>query len=91
MKTQNVIVEKSFNFSLLVIALYKKLVESHEYVLSKQLLRCATSVGANVEEALAGQSKRDFIAKMSIASKGSQGDKVLASLIRKKWVYRLRF
>lgn len=69
MKAQNIIVEKSFKFSLLVIALYKKLVESNEYVLSKQILRSGTSIGANVEEAIAGQSRRDFIAKMSIASK----------------------
>jgi four helix bundle protein len=69
MKTQNIIVEKSFNFSLSVIILYKKLIEVHEYVLSKQVLRSATSIGANVEEAIAGQSRKDFIAKMSIASK----------------------
>ena len=50
MKTQNIIVEKSFSFSLSVIALYKKLIEVHEYVLSKQVLRSATSIGANVEE-----------------------------------------
>lgn len=68
MKTDNKILEMSFDFSLLIINLYKRLVENKEYVLSKQLLRSATSIGANVEEAIAAQSKRDFISKMSIAS-----------------------
>ena len=83
MKTQNIIVEKSFNFSLLVISLYKKLIESHEYVLSKQLLRSATSIGANVEEAIARQSRRDFIAKMSIASKEARETKYWIRLLER--------
>lgn len=62
--------ERTFNFSLLVIEFYKHLVESEkEFILSKQLLRSGTSIGANVEEAQAAQSKKDFISKMSIASK----------------------
>ena len=60
---------KSFGFSLKIISLYKKLADAKEYILSKQLLRCGTSIGANVNEASAAQSKNDFIAKMSIASK----------------------
>lgn len=66
---ENIIKQKSFHFSLAAIQLYKILLNQNEYVLSKQFLRCATSIGANVEEALAGYSKRDFAAKMSIASK----------------------
>ena len=66
---RNVIVEKSFEFSLSVIDLYRQLIDQKEYVLSKQLLRSATSIGANIEEAQAAQSKKDFIAKMSISSK----------------------
>ena len=69
MKTENKIVEMSFEFSLQVIDLYKRLVDQKEFVLSKQLLRAGTSIGANVEEATAAQSKREFITKMSIASK----------------------
>ena len=69
MKTENKILEMSFNFSLEIISLYKILVEKKEFVLSKQLLRSATSIGANVEEAIAAQSKKDFIMKMSISSK----------------------
>jgi four helix bundle protein len=61
--------KKSFEFALRIIALYQELVSHKEYVISKQLLRCGTSIGANINEASAGQSKRDFIAKMSIASK----------------------
>jgi len=68
-KGKSIIQQKSFMFALDVIELYKQLVEQKEFVLSKQLLRSGTSIGANVEEASAGQSKKDFIAKMSIASK----------------------
>jgi four helix bundle protein len=66
---KSVIREKSFSFALEIVDLFKKLQGEREYVLSKQLLRSGTSIGANVEEALAGQSRRDFLAKMAIASK----------------------
>jgi four helix bundle protein len=68
-KTENKILELTFDFSLQIIALYKELVNQKEFVLSKQLLRSGTSIGANVEEANAAQTKKDFISKMSIASK----------------------
>ena len=61
--------DKSFKFSLLIIDLYKKLIIEKEYVISKQLLKSGTSVGANIEEANAGISKKEFAHKMSIASK----------------------
>ncbi|MEX2482962.1 MAG: four helix bundle protein [Brumimicrobium sp.] len=67
---QNIIQEKSFAFAVRVIKLYKYLVEEkREYTLSKQLLRSGTSVGANIEEALGGYTKKDFRAKMSISYK----------------------
>ena len=67
---QNIVVDKSFEFAVRIVNLYKYLVREHkEYILSKQLLRCGTSIGANVAEAQRGQSKADFIAKMSIALK----------------------
>ena len=69
MKVENPIAERSFAFALQVVDIYKLLIEEREYVLSKQLLRSGTSIGANVAEATAAVSKRDFIAKMSIASK----------------------
>ena len=66
----NLIVNKSKAFALRIIKLYKYLCdEKHEYVLSKQILRSGTSVGANVKEAIRGQSKPDFYAKMNIALK----------------------
>ena len=61
--------EKSFAFAILVIRLYKVLQEQREFVVSKQLLRSGTSIGANVEEAMAAASRRDFLHKMTIASK----------------------
>ena len=66
---KSLIQEKSFAFALEVIELYKRLSSEREFVLSKQLLRSGTSIGANVEEATAAQSRKDFLSKMSIASK----------------------
>jgi len=65
----NVVRDKSFEFALGVIELYKHLKGENEYVISRQILRSATSIGANIEEAGAAMSKRDFIAKMAISSK----------------------
>ena len=59
----------SYNFALRIISLYKVLVKNNEYTLSKQLLKSATSIGANVFEASAAISRKDFANKMSIASK----------------------
>jgi four helix bundle protein len=65
----NIVRDKSFDFALAVIELYKHLKAEKEFVISRQILRSATSIGANIEEAGAAQSKRDFIAKMAISSK----------------------
>ena len=65
----SIIQKKSFEFALEIIRLYRELQNKREYVLSQQLLRSGTSIGANVEQATADQSRNDFIAKMSIASK----------------------
>ena len=65
----NMVKEKAYQFALLIIQLYKELCDKKEFVLSKQLLRSGTSIGANVEEATAAQSKKEFISKMSVASK----------------------
>ena len=73
---------KSFDFAVRVVKLYQFLTkENKEYVLSKQLLRCGTSIGANINEAQAGQSRADFIAKMSIASKESRETKYWLELL----------
>ncbi len=66
----NIILEKSYAFAVRIIKLYQYLnKEKKEYVLSKQILRSGTSIGANAEEAVGGISKKDFRAKMSIAYK----------------------
>ena len=75
MKSENIIVERSFKFALQIVEIYKLLNAEREYVLSKQLLRSGTSIGANVAEATAAISKRDFAAKMSIASKEARETK----------------
>ncbi len=66
---ENLIQDKSFDFALLIIELYKVLTERKEYILSKQLLRSGTSIGANIEEAIAGQSQKDFLSKINISLK----------------------
>lgn len=83
MKTENKIVTLTFDFSIEIIGLYKTLLEQKEYVISKQLLRSATSIGANVEEANAAQTKRDFAAKVSIASKEARETKYWLRLLDK--------
>lgn len=70
MKADNVVQTKSYAFAVRIVRLYQHLVTSKkEFVLSKQVLRCGTSIGANVEEAIGGQSRADFVAKLSIAYK----------------------
>lgn len=70
MKSNNIIKEKSYNFSLKIIKVYQELTkEKKEFIISKQLIRSGTSVGANIEEAIGAQSKNDFISKMSISYK----------------------
>lgn len=69
MKT-NILKEKSYNFALLIIKLCQKIAaEKREFVLSKQIIKSGTSIGANVEEANQGESKKDFIHKLGIAQK----------------------
>lgn len=66
---ESIVKNKSFEFALRIIDLYKILQEQKEFILSKQLLRSGTSIGANINEALAGVSKADFVNKMAISSK----------------------
>jgi len=70
MKESSVIQEKSFAFAIRIVNVYKYLAfDKKEHVISKQLLRCGTSIGANVEEAVGGQSEKDFLSKISISYK----------------------
>lgn len=81
MKNDNIILNKSFEFALQIIELYKILQSRKEYVISKQLLRSATSIGANTEEASAAQTKRDFAHKMSISSKEARESRYWLKLL----------
>ena len=84
MKENNVILEKTFDFSLRVIEIYKFLTEKkHEFIMSKQLLRSATSIGANCEEADSAQSHKDFISKMSISLKEARETRYWIRLLLK--------
>jgi four helix bundle protein len=70
MKSDNIIQQKSFAFAIRIVDLYKYPTnEKKEFVLSKQLLRSGTSIGANIEESIGGQSAKDFLSKISIAYK----------------------
>ena len=67
---KNIVKDKSFQFSLEIIKLYQYLIKTKsEYILSKQVLRSGTSIGANIEEGLVAQSKKEFIAKLNISLK----------------------
>ena len=78
----NVLLEKSFAFAVRVVKAYKYLIgEKTEFVLSKQFLRSGTSIGANCEEAIGGQSKADFISKLSIAYKEARETKYWIKLL----------
>lgn len=78
---KNIIFNKTYSFSISIIGLYKELICCNEYVISKQILKSGTSIGANVSEAIAAESKKDFIHKMSIASKEARETKYWLSLL----------
>ncbi|WP_374685924.1 four helix bundle protein [Promineifilum sp.] len=83
MKEGNVLRDKSYAFALRVVKTSQYLTgEKHEYVLSKQLLRSGTAIGANVEEALGGQSDKDFSAKLAIAYKEARETHYWIRLLR---------
>lgn len=79
----NVVLNKSFDFALEIIELYKILKSKNEFVISKQLLRSGTSIGANIEEATAAQTKKDFATKMAIASKEARETRYWLRLLNK--------
>ncbi|MCF8715198.1 four helix bundle protein [Joostella atrarenae] len=89
-KKENIIADKSFKFALSIIHLFKQLTkEENEFILSKQLIRSGTSIGANIQEATAAQSKKDFIHKMSIASKEARETKYWLRLINESNVTKI--
>lgn len=93
MKYDNLIVDKSMAFAVRIVNLYKYIVnEKKEYVLSKQILRSGTSIGANVKEAVRGQSRADFSAKMNIALKeASETEYWLELLCKTEYITNKQF
>lgn len=88
---KNVILERTFEFSLSIIHLCKILKEKREYVLSEQLLKSGTSIGANVEESTAAQSRKDFISKMTIASKEARETRYWLRLLNRAEVVEYNY
>ena len=83
MKEDNIIRDKSYQFALKVIKVYTHLSkEKKEFVLSKQLLKSGTSIGANIEEAIGAQSQKDFLSKISIAYKEARETKYWLLLLK---------
>ena len=89
--SENIALEKSFNFALSIIELYKILIDHREYVISKQLLRSATSIGANIEEASAASSKKDFAYKMSLSSKEARETRYWIKLLDRSQFVKLDY
>ena len=81
-KSESIIANKAYAFALEIVKIYKLLTERKEYVLSKQLLRSGTSIGANINEAIAGQSKRDFVYKLNIALKEARETNYWLNLLK---------
>jgi len=82
----NVIVQKTYDFSIDIVYTYKFLIEQKkEFVLSKQLLRSWTSIWANIEEAIWWQSRKDFLSKMSIAYKEARETKYRLRILKDTW------
>lgn len=85
-KEDNIIVQKTFDFAIRVINLYKHLCYNainKEFIISKQLVRSGTSIGANIEEAIGGQSTADFISKLSIAYKEARESRYWLRLLHR--------
>jgi len=79
---ENVVQQKSYEFAKNIIYLYKKLKMQKEFELASQILRSGTSIGANIEEAIGGQSRKDFLHKISISYKEARETKFWLRLLR---------
>ncbi|MEG8990908.1 four helix bundle protein [Ignavibacteria bacterium 4148-Me] len=90
MKEDNIIKQKSYNFALKIIDLFQSLKNEREYVISKQLLRSGTSIGANIEEAIGGQSRKDFFMKINIAYKEARETNYWLKLLKDSNLIELR-
>ena len=78
----NLLKDRTYQFAIQIVDLYKKMIKQKEFVLSKQIVRCGTSIGANIEESIAAQSRKDFILKMSISSKEARETNYWLRLLR---------
>ena len=79
---ENLIQQKTYDFALKIINTSKQMQMNKEFVLSRQLLKSGTSIGANVEEAIGGQSRKDFLSKISIAYKEARETKFWLRLLK---------
>jgi four helix bundle protein len=86
---ENLIKEKSFQFALQIINLYQQLQLEKEFIISKQLLKSGTSIGANVSESESAQSKADFKHKLAIAAKEARETKYWLSLLQKSTLTKI--
>ena len=93
MRDRNVVLEKTMAFAVRIVNLYKYLAnDKSEYVLSKQILKSGTSIGANAKEAMSGQSKNDFISKLSISLKeASETEYWLELLMRTDYIQKREY
>jgi len=91
LKKNNIIEQKSFEFALRIVDLSKLLVNEKEFVISKQLLKSGTSIGANVNESISAVSKKDFINKLSIAVKEARETKYWLRLLQESNLIKLNF
>src|SRR5690606_32728106 len=91
MGEDNLILDKSFSFALVVIDLYVKCRKQQEFVLSKQFLRSGTSIGSNVEESVAASSKKDFINKLRIANKEARETRYWFRLLNQSGLVDVNF
>jgi four helix bundle protein len=80
--TESIVKNKSYDFALRIVKLYMFLTNKKHFEIANQIVRAGTGIGANVEEALAGFSRKDFTAKMSIASKEARETHYWLRLIR---------
>ena len=81
-ESKSIIADKAYAFALLIISIYKELKSENEFILSKQIIRSRTSIGANVNEAISAISKKDFVFKLSISLKEARETKYWLNLLK---------
>jgi len=81
-ESKSIIADKSYTFALQIISVYKELKKENEFVLSRQILRSGTSIGANVNEAISAISKKDFVFKLGISLKEARETKYWLNLLK---------